>query len=81
MTVPTGTDGKPLALVRNGAEELIPTVQYGNVKIGPAYVERYVEDTPEARVQGLKDCFMESQKVLGALREVFLSEIKNAGIR
>lgn len=81
MTVPTGVNGKPMALVRNGATEKIPTVQFGNVDIGPAYVEKYVEDEPQAIVNGLLECFQASQKVLGGIREALLEEIKTAGIR
>lgn len=39
-----GSNGKPLAQVSCGAAELIPTVQYGNVSVGPIIVKRWVED-------------------------------------
>lgn len=39
-----GTNGKPLIKISSSAAELIPTVPYGNVNVGPVTVERYVED-------------------------------------
>lgn len=81
MTVPTGKNGKPLAKVGNGAKEMIPTAPYANIQIGPAYVEKYVEDTPEAIAVGLKECLDASELVLGAERDRILEAIKSAGIK
>lgn len=39
-----GVNGKPLIQVSCAAAELIPTVQYGNVSIGPVIVKRFIED-------------------------------------
>lgn len=36
--------GVPMVKIRCSASELIPTVQYGNVLVGPVSVERFVPD-------------------------------------
>lgn len=81
MSVPLDDNGKPMVKVRNGAEELIPTVQYGNIKIGPASVEKWVKDTPEDINQGLYECLVRCEAVLGENREQILEKIKSAGLR
>lgn len=42
--IPLGNNGIPLTKISHSAAELIPTVQYGNVTVGPIVVTRYVED-------------------------------------
>lgn len=42
--IPVGINGKPLISVQCAAAELVPTIQFGNVVVGPVVVKRYVED-------------------------------------
>lgn len=45
---PRAVDGIPLIKIQAGASELVPTVQYGNVTVGPVLVTRFVDArTPE----------------------------------
>lgn len=41
---PRDENGKPMIKVSCGAAELIPTVQYGNVTVGPVIVTCFVPD-------------------------------------
>lgn len=76
VTIPQG-----MALVENGLEELIPTQQYGNIRIGPARVSRYVEDTPAAIEKGLDDTFQACMANLARQRKMIMEAIKAAGVR
>src|SRR5271167_234668 len=42
--IPVGTNGCPLTQIACAAAELVPTIQYGNVTVGPIVVKRYVEE-------------------------------------
>lgn len=77
------TDSIPqgMALVTNGLEELIPTVQFGNIRVGPASVSRFVEDTPEAIQKGLDVCFVECMDNLSRQRKMIVEAIKSAGVK
>lgn len=44
---PRGENGKAMLKVTAAAAELIPTVQFGNVTVGPCSVTRFVEDLGE----------------------------------
>jgi hypothetical protein len=44
--------------------EKVGLPNYSNVDIGPAVVERYVEDTPEAIRQGLAECALHAQQIV-----------------
>lgn len=81
MEVPRDAAGKPLVRVGNGARETIPTVPYGNVTIGPAWVEKWVEDTPKSIESGLEECLKAAEKVLGNERNDLLAKLKAAGIK
>lgn len=70
--IPVGKSGLPMALVTNGAEELIPTVQYGNIRVGPVSVTKYVEDSPDAIAAGLDDCWQAAQNSLAKTRSLIL---------
>lgn len=37
-------NGLPMVKIQVGAAELVPTVQYGNVTVGPVMVTRFVPD-------------------------------------
>ena len=64
-----------LAVVTNGAQETIPTVQYGNVILGPASVSKVVEDTPEAIAAGLRECLKAAEVSLAEERQAILDMI------
>lgn len=81
MNWPTDRNGKPMVKVSNGAKETIPTVPYGNITIGPAYVERFVEDDPGKINDALRDCLIRAEVVLGEERDALLSKLKAAGIK
>lgn len=76
MEVPKG-----MALVTNGAEELIPTQQYGNLRIGPATVSKLVADNPEAIAKGLEECWDAAQEILAKKRKIILEIVKASGAR
>lgn len=42
--VPRDTFGNPMVEISSSATELVPTIQYGNVTIGPVVVRRWVPD-------------------------------------
>lgn len=41
---PRDPNGVPMVKIQSAATELIPTVQYGNVTVGPVMVTRFVPD-------------------------------------
>jgi len=49
LEIPIGANGMPLIKISCAAAELIPTMQYANVTIGPVVVHRYVEDTGDLK--------------------------------
>lgn len=73
-------DGAPLALVTMGAQELIPTVQYGNVTVGPASVTKFVPDDPEAIEEGLRDCVKACEQIISEERETLLTLIRGSKV-
>lgn len=81
MNWPLDKDGNPMVKVSNGAKETIPTVQFGNITLGPAYVERFVVDDPAAINEGLRDCLIRAEIVLGEERDQLLDKLKSAGIK
>lgn len=81
LTVPIGENNRPMAKVGNGAKETIPTVQYGNITIGPAYVEKYVDDDHESITTGLQECLDAAEEILGSERDRILEQIRTSGIR
>lgn len=73
---PVDDDGKPMALVSSGASEKIGLPNYSNVDIGPASVTRYVEDSPEAIQEGLKECTQLCEVIIANEREKVLEIIQ-----
>lgn len=54
---PIGPDGEPMAIVMGSASDLVPTVQFGNVCIGPVNIMRPVknpDDIDELAVEAAK---------------------------
>lgn len=81
MNWPLDKNGNPMVKVSNGVKETIPTVPYGNITLGPAYVEKFVEDDAEAINQGLRECLIRAEVVLGEERDQLLAKLKAAGIK
>lgn len=81
MNIPVDANGNPMAKVGNGAKETIPTAQYANITIGPAYVEKWVEDNPESIRTGLQECLDAAEEVLGNERDRLVEAIRAAGIK
>lgn len=75
--VPRDENGKPLAMVSMGAAEKVPTVQYGNVDLGPATVTRWVDDNPEAIRQGLTECVKACEEIIAKERGLVLSSLES----
>lgn len=42
--VPVGVDGRPMALISMTVSDKVPTVQFGNVVVGPVTITRYIDD-------------------------------------
>jgi hypothetical protein len=76
LAVPVGPDGKPLAMVGFTMKELIPTVQYGNCDVGPAFAYRFVEDNEDSRRKGMEECVADVKYVLGAERNTILEVLR-----
>jgi hypothetical protein len=74
---PLDENGKPMAKVTMGAQEKVPTVQYGNVDLGPASVTRFVPDNPEAIREGLKDCVKACEEIIATERNLVLSSLES----
>lgn len=58
------------------AQELIGLPQYSNVTIGPAFIEREVEDTKEDRAAAFAEMGNEIRGVLGEQRRIVLEAVK-----
>jgi hypothetical protein len=68
MNTPLDDNGRPMALVRNGASEKIGLPNYSSIEIGPASIMRWVEDTPVAIQAGLTQCLQDCEAILSAER-------------
>lgn len=69
--VPTDGFGRPMAKVMGGCSDKLPTVQFGNVVIGPAWIERWIVDEgPQSRVDGLRTCLRECEFAVGIERRL-----------
>lgn len=76
--VPMDEDGKPMSKVHFHVGEKIGLPNYSNVDIGPASVERFVEDTPEAIEEGLRDATAAAEKILAEDRDKVLAAVRKA---
>lgn len=75
---PHDAKGKPLAKVSFGAQEVVPTVQYGNVTIGPGLVTKFVPDTDKDIAEGLNACVHACEAVIAVERELVLASIRGS---
>jgi hypothetical protein len=71
ISPPMGANGRPMAMVSGACSDLLPTVQFGNVLIGPVTVMRWVEDEGDEQVleQGSKTQRM-AQTIVGSERRI-----------
>lgn len=42
--VPIGVDGRPMTMISMTVSDKVPTVQFGNVVVGPVTLTRYIDD-------------------------------------
>jgi len=75
---PVDEDGKPMALISNGAEEKIGLPHYSNVVIGPASVTRFVKDDPESIREGLRELVTACEEIIGEERGAVIEIAMNA---
>jgi hypothetical protein len=75
MSVPLDGNGRPLARVSASVSEKIGLPNYSNVDVGPIVIERWCEDTPEARQRTLTECTDEAELVAGQQRTIFLQRL------
>lgn len=75
---PVDEEGQPMALITAGASEKIGMPNYSNVDLGPVSVMRFVKDTPETRVEGIRETVLECETVIGEERAEVLKVVKAA---
>lgn len=73
-------NGKPAAKITMGLHEKIGLPDFSNVDIGPISIERYVEDTQEARVAGLREITAECEELLAEERKKVLDFLRAEGV-
>lgn len=57
-------------------QELIPTVQYGNMTLGPVRVEIECDDDETSREAAMRQAINEVQKVMGEERDWIIEEVR-----
>lgn len=72
---PVDEEGNPLALVSMSASEKIGLPKFSNVDVGPATVTRFVKDTKEDRIAGLKICAEDAEQTIAAERSMVLESV------
>ena len=73
-------NGKPAARIRSGGEEKIGLPSFSNVVVGPISVERFVEDTPEAIDEGLRQARDHAERLIAEEREKLAAQLAELGI-
>lgn len=68
---PMGSNGKPMALIVGGISDKVPTVQYGNVVLGPIQIYRFIEDEGmQARIDAGREAMREVEFICGVERRL-----------
>lgn len=68
---PIGANGRPMALVVGGCSDKVPTVQYGNVVIGPVQIYRFIDDEgTQARIDEGRITQRETEFIVGVERRL-----------
>lgn len=66
-----GPNGWPMAMVTGTASDLVPTVQFGNLMVGPVSVTRWIEDSgPESVIEGTQEAQRMAEAVCGSERRI-----------
>ncbi len=70
-SLPMGPNGKPMAIVMVSASNLVPTVQFGNITIGPVTIMRAViDDGDESVINGARRAARIAEYVVGTERRL-----------
>lgn len=68
---PIGANGLPMVMVSGCASDLFPTVQFGNVLVGPVTITRWVEDEGlEAIIERSRETQQAAEAVCGSERRL-----------
>ena len=76
-----GADGRPLARVAAQISALIGLPAYSNVTVGPIMIERWVENTKEARLAALAEINEEIEEIAALQRKLILDSLAEAGLK
>jgi hypothetical protein len=68
--LPVDPDGNPMAIVVGQASDLVPTVAFGNVNVGPVAVMRPCENTDEAVHHMARWCQQKAEEIVGSERRL-----------
>jgi hypothetical protein len=77
---PLDENGKPMTVVSFYMEELVPTVQFGNAKMG-ANAMTWTSDTPEARKAGIAQLTYDVREIMGKERNTVLAVLREKRIQ
>lgn len=70
-TLPIGPNGKPMAIVSATASNLVPTVAFGNVVVGPVTIMRAViDDCEESVINGARQALRDAEYAVGVERRL-----------
>jgi hypothetical protein len=66
-----GSNGSPMAIVTGTASDHLPTVQFGNVLVGPVSITRWVEDDgDESVIEAARSVQKMAEAVCGSERRI-----------
>lgn len=66
-----GSNGSPMAIITGTASDLVPTVQFGNVMVGPVSITRWVEDDGDESVIAAAQAVQQmAEAVVGSERRI-----------
>lgn len=71
-----GTDGRPMSRIACTVSDKVPTVQFGNVVVGPVTIERYVDDLGDGlegrqhRIDRAREIMRDAEFVCGVERRL-----------
>lgn len=83
IQIPVGENGRPLAKVTNSYSERVnlsllnPKMTYSHAELGPAFVTKYVEDEPEAILEGLRECARDAHRIVDEERSALIEELSS----
>ncbi len=70
-TLPIGPNGKPMAIVSASASNLVPTVAFGNIVVGPVTIMRaVVDDGDESVINGARQALRDAEYAVGIERRL-----------